>query len=149
MPLAPTFLCEGGCGVKNEWVIDNGHTGWVGVIKMTAKSLLFKEYERVQGLAHHVTARGRLYDKNTRKWSIGLTKNFKILVEGPIGRAQVQNEDLIFTFIDDFGCTSAERSQFGVSEVAEKNRKLCMVPFTFEILKKTGASFVITDIIGY
>jgi hypothetical protein len=91
---------------------------------MAAKSLLFKEYERVPGLAHHVAARGGLYNEHAGEWSIGLSEDFEILIEGPVGGSQVQDEDLVFTLIDDFGGAGAEGGEFSAGEVAEEDGEL-------------------------
>lgn len=102
----------------------------------------------MRGFGHHATARWPLYDEGAGEWCIGASEDFKITVERVVRGAQVEQQDLILTVMDDVGDTGAERGEFEGSEVAEKNAVLRVIAFALKQVEQLGPAFVVGDVVG-
>ena len=70
------------------------------------------------------------------------TEGFDAAVKWVVGRAEVNEQDLILGVVDDGAEVGAKLGEFAGVELAEKDGELGVIAAAFEVVKDFGASFV-------
>lgn len=89
-----------------------------------------------------------LDDDGSCKWIIRRSEDFEPLIDRVGVGAEVKNEHLIFSLVDDITNVRPCRSEFGSGEVTEKHTVLGVVALAFKEFEDLVAAFIVADIIG-
>ena len=69
---------------------------------------------------------------------------------GPVetGRTDIEEEELVFLFVEDGAAESLELDKFRLGQFAEKNAELNMLAMVLQGLEHTGPALVVGHVVG-
>ena len=102
----------------------------------------------LQRLGDRISFTGCLYHNHSRSNAEYFTQAFDAAVEWVVGRAQVDEQDLIFGVVDDRGQIGSKLGQLARVELAEEYGELGVVAATFEVVEDFAAAFVVGDVVA-